>query len=90
MVKLTGTKVDGRMVIEGRFLRETAKAVLVDPGFESSVWIPKSQLRDYVRFEEDLRDGMPPMQFFSATIPVWLWNKMPIKTGPVPYATRPW
>ncbi len=78
------------MIIEGVVLRETSRAIFATiSGITDSVWLPKSQLSALALTEEDYHDGMPPMRFLSAEIPLWLWNKLPINqtTSPV---TKPW
>lgn len=82
--------------------RETAKAVYVTQFFmgdfagtsADSQWLPKSQLSDVVLGKSEVfhdGKGEKTITEFHARIPMWLANKLfPVRTGPIPYATRPW
>lgn len=86
-----GTERKMTVSVAGIVLRETAKAIYATLNeCHSSAWLPKSQLRDLRIEEEDHRDGSPMTRHLNAEVPVWLWNKLPINTGPVPWATKPW
>ncbi len=76
-------------MIEGAVIKQTAKAVFANvSGCHSSVWIPRSQMSEVSITVEDHGDGTTST-YITAMVPVWLWNKMPINDGPVPYATSP-
>jgi hypothetical protein len=78
-----------KTMIEGAVIRQTAKAIFANlNGCHSSVWIPRSQMLDVVFSTEDHGDGMTST-YVTASVPVWLWNKMPVNDGPIPYATSP-
>ncbi len=78
-------------MIDGFVLKQTAKAIYANvEGCPESVWIPRSQMSDLCITHEDHGDGSAPAVVFSATIPVWLWNKFPRNSGPIPYATKPY
>jgi hypothetical protein len=77
--------------IEAVVLKETAKAFyLTINGCHSSAWVPKSQMSNVAISVEDHGDGSTPSRYLDAEIPVWLWNKLPVNDGPIPYATKPW
>lgn len=76
--------------IHAGIIKQTAKAYYVNiNGCHTSVWVPKSQLRNAREIEVKYADGEVAYDLV-AEMPEWLWYKMPRKTGPVPWATRPW
>jgi hypothetical protein len=80
-----GQTIEGASVV-----RETGAAYYLNvPGCSDSVWLPKSQMADVSVSEETYDDGSKPCRYVSATIPAWLYRKLPWTRGPVPYATRP-
>ena len=78
--------------IEALVIRETAKAYMLRIcGCTSDAWVPKSQLEHVQIVEEPHDDGYGSLRHLTAAVPVWLWNKLPLRTADeVPYATRPW
>ena len=71
-------------------VRETAAAYfLTIAGCSDSAWLPKSQLANVEIQVEDYGDGSKPGRYLTATIPAWLYRKLPWNRGPIPYATRP-
>lgn len=87
--------------VSGIISRETEKAVYVAQiyyigggGDGGGEWLPKSQLSGLVcgeAFPNHLPHRTEWRREFTATIPAWLARKvMPPRTGPVPFATRPW
>ena len=80
--------------IGGLILGETAKAFRVRlEQSHSDTWIPKSQMSDLAVNEEDLDDGCKPLRYIAASVPAWLFVKLPMNWADgsaIPVAQRPW
>lgn len=78
--------------------KQTAKAIYVAQLYlgecqgstGDAQWMPKGVFEN-LELGETFHNGAETRREFTATIPAWLARKViPVKSGPTPYAHRPW